>query len=39
MGIACSTQVNRLIENSYRLLVGNVKARGYLEDLDVDVVI
>jgi hypothetical protein len=38
MGVACSTQVTRLIENLYQILMGNLKAVGYLEDLDVDVV-
>jgi len=39
VGVACGTQVSRLIENSYQILVANVKARGYLEDLEVDVFI
>jgi len=37
MGSACNTQVKRLIENSYQILVRTVMASGYLEDLEVDV--
>ena len=38
MGVDCSTQGKRFIENPYQILVGNVNARGYLENLEVDVV-
>jgi len=37
MDVACNTWVTRLIDYSYQILVGKVKARGYLEDLEVDV--
>jgi len=37
MDVACSTEATRLIENSYKILVAKVKACGYLEDLELDV--
>jgi hypothetical protein len=37
MSVACNTQVKKLIENSYQILVRTVMASVYLEDLEVDV--